>query len=113
MNHIKHWQKVAVVYDDPKTGFAVIRGYYSIEDGASIEDKNKSKKALGVFWGMPHPFLPDNDAEISPCIIPRRARNAMLSGLLNDALTQRDYDLVRNITDAIAFFQPSNHSILM
>jgi hypothetical protein len=60
------------------------------------------KKALGVHWGDDYP---QSRGVLSLCVIPFATRNAILSSLLHQAVSQGQTKQVEDILDAIRFFQ--------
>lgn len=90
---ISYWKVEAEIHADE--GLVLISGWYN--------HKNKEKtgiKALGVHWGD----YPQSRGVLSPCVIPEATRNAILSGLLHQAVANSDMDQVESITEAIKFF---------
>jgi len=52
-------------------------------------------------WGD----FPQSRGVLSPCVIPKETRNAVLSGLLHQATTNQDEDKIKKIIRAIQFFK--------
>jgi len=93
MEMISYWKNSKEVYNDD--GLVLIIGKY--------DHKNKNNggdKALGVHWGD----YPQSRGILSPCVIPKETRNAMLSGLLYKVISQNKIKEIEKITEAIRFF---------
>ena len=90
---ISYWKQPTEIYVDE--GMVLITGWY--------DHKNKNNgghKALGVHWGD----YPLSRNVLSPCVIPEATRNAILSGLLHQAVTNGDVPLIDSLRRAIEFF---------
>lgn len=91
---ISYWKHPKEIYVDD--GLVLIIGWY--------DHKNKNNggdKALGVHWGD----YPQSRGYLSPCVIPETTRNAILSGLLQQAVANSNTSQVEKIIEAIKFFQ--------
>ena len=93
MQMISYWKQPKEIYDD--NGLVLIIGRY---DHKNQEDGGD--KALGVHWGD----YPQSRGILSPCVIPETTRNAILSGLLHQAITNNSTNQVESILEAIRFF---------
>lgn len=93
MNMISYWKKVESFYEDD--GLFLIYGHYDHK-----HEYNGGTKELGVHWEG----YPQSRGVLSPCVIPATTRNAMLSGLLYQAVSNGDAEKIEKITEAIAFF---------
>lgn len=93
MKMISYWKKSKEVYIDD--GLVLIIGWYDHKN-----KKNGGNKALGVHWGG----YPQSRGILSPCVIPDSTRNAILSGLLHQAVTKGNDIQVTSILEAISFF---------
>lgn len=91
---ISYWKNPKEIYVDD--GLILITGYYNHKN-----QYNGGEKALGVHWGE----YPQSRGVLSPCVIPEATRNAILSGLLHQAVMESDTDKVNSITKAIEFFK--------
>lgn len=89
---ISYWKQTTEIYNDE--GLVLITGWYDHKN-----QTNGGHKALGVHWGG----YPKSHGVLSPCVIPEATRNAILSGLLHQAVTSGDLALVDTLKDAIAF----------
>lgn len=76
-------------------GMVLIVGYYNHKN-----QRAKGEKALGVHWGD----YPQSRGVLSPCVIPAATRNAILSGLLHQAVLNKNTQQIKQITEAIEFF---------
>ncbi|MFZ5486945.1 MAG: hypothetical protein ACOY5G_08095 [Pseudomonadota bacterium] len=63
--------------------------------------ENGGERALGVHWGDDYP---QSRGVLSPCVIPSATRNAILSGLLHQAVSSNQIKQVEDILGAIKFF---------
>ena len=93
MQMISYWKNHKEVYNDD--GLRLIIGNYDHKN-----KNNGGEKALGVHWGD----YPQSRGILSPCVIPKETRNAMLSGLLHKAIAQNNIKEMEGITEAIHFF---------
>ncbi len=91
---ISYWKNMKDVYLDD--GLVLIIGWYDHKN-----QNNGGEKALGVHWGD----YPQPRGVLSPCVIPETTRNAILSGLLHQAVIAKNQSQIQSITDAIKFFQ--------
>lgn len=93
MKMVSYWKDTKEFYNDD--GLVLIVGYY--------DHKNQNDggvKALGVHWGT----YPQSHNTLSPCVIPEETRSAILSGLLHHAVSKGNAELIKEITDAIEYF---------
>lgn len=93
MKMISYWKKHREIHIDD--GLELIIGWYDHKN-----ENNGGDKALGVHWGA----YPQSRGILSPCVIPEATRNAMLSGLLHQAVTNSNRAQIISITEAIEFF---------
>lgn len=93
MKIISYWKNSKEIHIDD--GLVLIIGWYDHKN-----KKNGGHKALGIHWGG----YPQSRGILSPCVIPDSTRNAILSGLLHQAVTKRNGIQVTNILEAISFF---------
>lgn len=93
MNMISYWDIDREIHVDD--GLVLIIGWYNHKN----QHKNGSK-TLGVHWGD----YPQSRGVLSPCVIPEATRNAILSGLLHQAVSSTNLQQVESITNAIEFF---------
>ena len=73
----------------------LIYGHYDHKD-----EYNGGTKELGVHWDR----YPQSRGILSHCVIPANTRDAMLSGLLHQAVTSGDNQMMYNITEIIELF---------
>ena len=94
---ISYWKKPKEFYVD--NGMSLIFGWYDHEnkDDGGI-------KALGVHWGT----YPHSRGGLSPCVIPEATRNAILAGLLQQAVVAGKRANIDSILEAIEFFKSPN-----
>lgn len=93
MKMISYWKNPKKIYED--NGLVLIIGHY--------DHKNKNNggyKDLGVHWKD----YPHSRGVLSPCVIPETTRNAILSGLLHQAVTKNNTKQVESLLEAIKFF---------
>jgi len=90
---VSYWKNSKEVHVDD--GLILIIGWYDHKNA-----NNGGLKALGVHWGD----YPKSRGVLSPCVIPEATRNAILSGLLHQAVTKGDKKQIQKITEAIKFF---------
>lgn len=93
MNIISYWKNSKKIYEDD--GLVLIIGWY--------DHKNEHEgggKCLGVHWDN----YPQSRGVLSPCVIPKKTRDAMLSGLLHQAVVDSDLQKIESLTEAITFF---------
>jgi hypothetical protein len=93
MNMISYWKNHKEIHVDD--GLVLIIGWYDHKNQYS-----GGSKALGVHWGS----YPQSRAVLSPCVIPEATRNAILAGLLHQAVSNINKQQVNSITEAIEFF---------
>ena len=92
MKMISYWKDSKEIYIDD--GLVLIIGWYDHKN-----ENNGGDKALGVHWGD----YPQSRGILSPCVIPKVTRNAMLSGLLHQAVIDNNTSQAENILNAIKF----------
>lgn len=90
---ISYWKNPEEIYVDD--GLVLIIGWYDHKN-----ENNGGYKALGVHWGD----YPKSRGILSPCVIPEITRNAILSGLLHQAVSNNDTTNRMGIIKAIEFF---------
>ena len=93
MNMISYWKNYKQIHIDD--GLELIIGWYDHKN-----QNNGGNKALGVHWGA----YPQSRGILSPCVIPESTRNAILSGLLHQAVTNGNNNQISSVTEAIEFF---------
>ena len=93
MQMISYWKNSKEIYEDD--GLVLIVGWY---DHKNVN--NGGDKALGVHWGD----YPQSRGILSPCVIPKGTRDAILSGLLHNAVSNNDVSKTSALVDAIKFF---------
>lgn len=93
MKMISYWKNHKEIHIDD--GLVLILGWYDHKN-----ENNGGNKSLGVHWVD----YPQSRGILSPCVIPEATRNAMLSGLLHQAVTQGNQVQIKSITEAIEFF---------
>ena len=91
---ISYWKKTKEIYVDE--GLVLIIGWYDHKN-----QNNGGNKALGVHWGD----YPQSRGVLSPCVIPETTRNAILSGLLHQAVISGNDTQAEAIAEAIKFFR--------
>jgi hypothetical protein len=89
---ISYWKQPKEIYNDE--GLVLITGWYD-----HMNENNGGDKALGVHWGG----YPKSRGILSPCVIPEATRNAILSGLLHQAVVNGDLTQIETLKEAIAF----------
>ncbi len=94
MKMISFWQDIEVVYKDDD-GFTIIIGLYNHQN---LDEKGY--KALGIHWET----YPTSRGVLSPSTISPPVRDAILSGLLHQAVANKNMEQVKSITKAIEFF---------
>lgn len=94
MKMISYWKQPEEIYHDD--GLTLIIGRYDHKN-----QKNGGEKALGIYWGDDYP---QSRGILSPCVIPEATRNAILSGLLHQAVTTNNIKQIDGILKAITFF---------
>jgi hypothetical protein len=94
MQMISYWKNSKEIHVDD--GLVLIIGWYDHKN-----EHNGGEKSLGVHWGG----FPQSRGILSPCVIPAETRNAILSGLLQQAVSRSDSDQVEKIIEAIKFFK--------
>lgn len=93
MQMISYWKRSKEIYTDD--GLVLIIGWYDHKN-----KNNGGNKALGVHWGD----YPQSRGILSPCVIPKTTRNATLSGLLHQAVSNNDITKIKSLIEAIKFF---------
>ena len=93
MKMISYWKRSKEIYTDD--GLVLIIGWYDHKN-----KNNGGNKALGVHWGA----YPQSRGILSPCVIPETTRNATLSGLLHQAVSNNDIAKIESLIEAIKFF---------
>lgn len=93
MKMISYWKKPEAIHVDD--GLTLIIGWYD-----HMNQENGGHKALGIHWED----YPQSRGVLSPCVIPESTRDAILSGLLHQAVTNKNAKQVSSITKAIEFF---------
>lgn len=91
---ISYWKKTKEIYNDD--GLVFIIGWYDHKN-----QDNGGYKALGIHRGD-HPL---SRGVLSPCVIPETTRNAILSGLLHQAVINANDAQIKAIEEAITFFR--------
>lgn len=91
MDMISYWKDTEVFYEDD--GLVLMFGWYD------HKNQGKADKALGVYWGDNYP---QSRGKLSPCVIPANTRNAILSGLLHQAVINGQS--TKTILKAVDFF---------
>jgi len=89
---ISYWKQPTEIYNDD--GLVLIIGRYDHKN-----QRDGGDKALGVHWGS----YPKSHGVLSPCVIPEATRNAILAGLLHQAVIKGDLPLIESLKGAIAF----------
>lgn len=93
MKMVSYWKDCKEIYNDD--GLVLIIGYYDHKN-----QYNGGEKSLGVHWGT----YPQSHNILSPCVIPEETRSAILSGLLHQAVSKGNLQQVKEIIDAIEYF---------
>jgi hypothetical protein len=97
MKIVSYWKNPKIVYKDSE--FVLIIGRY---DHKNDEEKMgaQANKALGAHWGN----YPLSNHVLCPCVIPKDTRNAILAGLLHQAVQDKNSERIEQLTEAIEFF---------
>lgn len=90
---ISYWKKTKVIHNDQ--GLSLIIGWYDHKN-----QNNGGDKELGIHWVD----YPQSRGVLSPCVVPKDTRDAILSGLLHQAVSSSNKSQVDKITEAIDFF---------
>ncbi len=90
---ISYWKQPKTIYSDD--GLTLIIGRYD-----HLNQSGHGDKALGVHWDN----FPLSRNVLSPCVIPEDTRNAILAGLLHQAVIKGDKSVIDSIREAIEFF---------
>lgn len=93
MNMISYWTEHEVIYVDD--GLTLIIGFYNHKNMNEL-----GEKSLGIHWDN----YPSSRGVLSPCVIPEETRNAVLSGLLHQAVVSGNKANIASLTEAINFF---------
>ena len=93
MDMISYWKDDKEIHVDD--GLKLIIGWYDHKN-----QHNSGEKQLGVHWGN----YPQSRGILSPCVIPKATRSAILSGLLHQAVSNGAKKQIAAITEAIEFF---------
>ncbi|MGE4716951.1 MULTISPECIES: hypothetical protein [Yersinia] len=93
MKMVSYWKSPEKFHEDD--GMVLIYGYYDHK-----HEYNGGTKELGVHWDG----YPQSRGILSPCVIPENSRNAMLSGLLHQAVSSGNKLMMNDISKAIEFF---------
>ena len=93
MKMVSYWKEAKEIHNDE--GLVLIVGHYDHKN-----QNNGGVKSLGVHWGT----YPQSHNVLSPCVIPEDTRSAILSGLLHQAVSKGNKKHVKEITDAIEYF---------
>ncbi len=91
---VSYWKKLKEIHIDD--GLVLIVGWYDHKN-----ENDGGKKALGVHWGN----YPQSRGVLSPCVIPEATRDAILSGLLHQAVMNKNITQSQSIMDAVSFFK--------
>jgi hypothetical protein len=91
---VSYWKNTKEVYVDD--GLTLIIGWYDHKNQSGIGDK-----ALGIHWGD----YPSSHGVLSPCVIPESTRNAILSGLLHQAVSRGEKASIDTLIEAIEFLR--------
>jgi hypothetical protein len=94
MQVISFWTEVKEVYADD--GLILIIGRYNHKDENQIGDK-----CLGIHWGD----FPQSRGILSPCVVPPSTRDAILAGLLHQAVIDKKSDVIKKLMEAIEYFK--------
>lgn len=90
---ISYWKNPQVMHTDNE--MSLIIGEYD-----HMNQNDGGEKALGIHWVN----YPQSRGILSPCVIPEGTRNAILSGLLHDAIVSKEKSRIQKITEAIEYF---------
>lgn len=94
MQMVSYWKRTESIYEDD--GLVLIIGWYDHKN-----QESGGHKALGVHWRD----FPKSHNVLSPCVIPERTRNSILSGLLHDAVIAGDRQRIQSLMKGIEFFR--------
>ena len=94
MGMISYWKDHKNIHVDD--GLVLIIGWYDHKN-----QYNGGAKALGLHWDG----YPQSRGVLSPCVIPRDTRSAILSGLLHQAVSSGNKIQIESIVEAIEFFK--------
>lgn len=93
MKMISYWKDYKVIYKDGE--MSLIVGKYD-----HLNQNEGGSKSLGIHWLD----YPQSRKVLSPCVIPKKTRNAILSGLLYEAITSPNKERIQDLTFAIDYF---------
>jgi hypothetical protein len=93
MKMISYWTEAKEIHVDNK--LVLIIGKYNHKN-----QNEHGEKCLGIHWVD----YPQSKGVLSPCVIPASTRNAILSGLLHNAVIKRDLKQVELLIEAIGYF---------
>ncbi|WP_367104715.1 hypothetical protein [uncultured Psychrobacter sp.] len=93
MKMISYWKNPKVIHTD--TEMSLIIGKYDHKN-----ENGEGEKALGIHWIN----YPQSRGVLSPCVIPKGTRNAILSGLLHDAIISKNKIRIEKIAEALEYF---------
>lgn len=93
MKMISYWTDVKKIHEDG--GLVLITGKYNHKN-----EKADGDKCLGIHWGD----YPQSRGILSPCVIPESTRNSILSGILHNAITEKNSEQIQSLTEAIQYF---------
>ena len=91
MKIVSYWNDVKEIYHDDE--FVLITGTYNHKHQYS------PKRNLGVHWRT----YPKSHNILSPCVIPEKTRNAILSGLLHQATIEGNTEDISKLINAIKY----------
>ena len=92
MKMVSYWSDVKNIYED--SGLVLIIGKYNHKN-----TNDAREKTLGIHWKD----YPQSRGILSPCVIPAETRNAILSGLLHQAVIKQDNGSIDEIKFAINY----------
>lgn len=90
---VSYWDVEETIYEDD--------GLYFIIGTYDHKKKNEPKKSLGIHWGD----YPKSHNVLCPCVISDKTRDAILAGLLQRAIIEKDEQSIKLIMKAIQYFQ--------
>ncbi|MES1934411.1 hypothetical protein T35B1_17491 [Salinisphaera shabanensis T35B1] len=94
MEMISYWKNAQEIYVDG--GLTLIIGKYDHKN-----QHHGGEKALGIHWKD----YPQSRGVLSPCVVPRATRSAILSGLLHQAVINGNKEQITKLSEAIDFFR--------
>jgi hypothetical protein len=92
MKMVSYWSEVKDIYED--SGLVLIVGKYNHKNA-----NDTGEKTLGIHWKD----YPQSRGILIPCVIPAETRNAILSGLLHQAVIKQDNKSIDRIKSAITY----------